>query len=90
MYFFAVASSHVAPALSAETAVLETIVKGQSEVAVTKGRLKFKSSGPVCMCGNGMSEQDLLKALAKSKQDRLVKPDAENNRSRNASKEQKP
>ena len=34
-------------------------------VPAAKGRLKFKSAGPVCMCGEGLSERDIEQALAK-------------------------
>lgn len=90
VYFFAVAVAHATPAISAETAALETIIKGQSEVPVTKGRLKFKSSRPVCMCAEGMSERDIQQALTRSKQGGMVETDTGINRSKDASKEQKP
>jgi len=38
---------------------------GFSSVPAATGRLKFKSSGPVCMCAEGLSERDIEQALAK-------------------------
>ncbi len=44
----------------------------QGGVPAPKGRLKFKSSGPVCMCGEGMSERDIEQAMARLKQDKAA------------------
>lgn len=44
----------------------------QGGVPAPKGRLKFKSSGPVCMCAEGMSERDIEQAMAKLKQDKAA------------------
>ena len=41
-------------------------------VPAPKGRLKFKSAGPVCMCGEGMSERDIEHALAKSAAEKIA------------------
>jgi len=41
-------------------------------VPPAQGRLKFKSAGPVCMCGDGLSERDIEQALAKSTLDQSV------------------
>ena len=30
-----------------------------------KGRLRFKSRGPVCMCGDGLSERDIERAMVR-------------------------
>lgn len=38
---------------------------GTPSLPAATGRLKFKSSGPVCMCGEGLSEKDIEQALAK-------------------------
>jgi len=50
------------------------VASGAQEMPVQKGglpaatgRLKFKSAGPVCMCGDGMGEKDIEQALAKAK-----------------------
>ena len=51
-----VASDMAAPATS-----------GQGGVPAPKGRLKFKSSGPVCMCAEGLSEKDIEQAMSKAK-----------------------
>ena len=40
----------------------------QGGVPAPKGRLKFKSSGPVCMCAEGMSERDIEQAMTRLKQ----------------------
>ena len=44
----------------------------QGGVPAPKGRLKFKSSGPVCMCGEGMSERDIEQAMARLEQDKAA------------------
>lgn len=55
-------------ALASEDAVMSEV----SATGVTRmspalpkptGRLKFKTSGPVCMCGEGMSEKDIARSL---------------------------
>ena len=46
-----VAPVSAAPAVSAEPITPAT--SGQGGVPAPKGRLKFKSSGPVCMCAGG-------------------------------------
>jgi hypothetical protein len=40
-----------------ETVQQKTPVKGMLPAA--KGRLKFKSAGPMCICGEGLSERDI-------------------------------
>lgn len=52
------------------------ITRGQGWKPVPKGRLKFKSSGPVCMCADGMSERDIEKAMAKFKANKASNSDA--------------
>jgi len=39
----------------------------QGEVPAPTGRLKFRSAGPVCICGNGLSEKEIEQSTAKSK-----------------------
>lgn len=39
-------------------------------VPLKKGRLRFKSSGPVCMCAEGMSEREIEKKRIRFKQDK--------------------
>ena len=67
--------------VSAATVVLpETTIQAtqrqttqmQGGLPAPKGRLKFKSSGPVCMCAEGMSERDIEQAMAKLKQDKAA------------------
>jgi hypothetical protein len=53
-----------------ETTTQATQIQGG--VPAPKGRLKFKSSGPVCMCGEGMSERDIEQAMARLKQDKAA------------------
>ena len=72
-----IASVSAAPMTSQETTTQATqeqttgqITLIQGGVPAPKGRLKFKSSGPVCMCGQGMSERDIERAMAKLKQDK--------------------
>ena len=75
----AVASSIVtvtaAPAISPE--MTKQTTQGQGAVPEPKGRLKFKSSGPVCMCAEGLSERDIEQAIAKSKLDKIASPDSD-------------
>jgi len=65
------AAGAMAPAGAASLLALETSPQasvapgGSSSVPAAKGRLKFKSAGPVCMCGEGLSERDIEQALAK-------------------------
>lgn len=42
-----------------------------------RGRLKFKSSGPVCMCAEGMSERDIERAMEKLKAAKNSKLDSD-------------
>ena len=54
------------PLLGQETTPQASVAPGGSgSVPPAKGRLKFKSAGPVCMCGDGLSERDIEQALAK-------------------------
>lgn len=55
-----------APVSSSEINMSSRATPGQGGVPAAKGRLKFKSSGPVCMCAEGMSERDIEQAMAKS------------------------
>lgn len=41
-----------------------------------KGRLKFKSGGPVCMCGEGMNERDIERLTEKLKEKRAAGPES--------------
>jgi hypothetical protein len=64
-------SVSAAPMTSQETTTQATqrqATQIQGGVPAPKGRLKFKSSGPVCMCGEGMSERDIEQRMAKLKQ----------------------
>jgi hypothetical protein len=64
-------SVSAAPMTSQETTTQATqrqATQIQGGVPAPKGRLKFKSSGPVCMCGEGMNERDIEKAMAKLRQ----------------------
>ena len=88
VFYLSVAFANAAPAVSSETDTLA--IKGQSEVPVVKGRLKFKSSRPVCMCAEGMSERDIQQALTRSKQGQVAEPDSDVKRSQDGSKEKNP
>jgi len=64
-------SASAAPMTSQETTTQPTqrqTTQIQGGVPAPKGRLKFKSSGPVCMCGEGMSERDIEQAMARLEQ----------------------
>jgi len=76
----AVNAAAIVPAVSAEAATNQsTTVRGAAPAPT--GRLKFKHSGPVCKCGDGLSEQDLEQALAKtSKQRKTTRPDSASSR----------
>ncbi|MFA6310498.1 MAG: hypothetical protein WCV99_17505 [Sterolibacterium sp.] len=52
---------------------------GFSSVPAAKGRLKFKSSGPVCMCAEGLSERDIEQALARSSAEVIAGQDTGHN-----------
>lgn len=69
------ASASAAPMTSQETttqAAQRQKTQIQGGVPAPKGRLKFKSSGPVCMCAEGMSERDIEQAMARLKQDKAA------------------
>ena len=69
------ASASAAPMTSQETTTQATQgqkTQMQGGVPAPKGRLKFKSSGPVCMCAEGMSERDIEQAMARLKQDKAA------------------
>jgi len=59
-----------------EMATQATQVKGW--VPVAKGRLKFKSAGPVCICGEGLSERDIEQGMARSKPGNAAASDSSN------------
>jgi len=68
-------SVSAAPMTSQETTTQATqrqTTQIQGGVPAPKGRLKFKSSGPVCMCGEGMSERDIEQAMARLEQDKAA------------------
>lgn len=48
---------------------------GFPSVPAATGRLKFKSSGPVCMCAEGLSERDIEQALAKLQSEKTAGED---------------
>jgi hypothetical protein len=60
-------ASEVAPA-----AGISASQTGDGSAPATKRRLRFKSSGPVCMCAEGMSERDIEKNRLKHEQDKSV------------------
>lgn len=70
-----------APVFSSEINMSSQATPGQGGMPAAKGRLKFKSSGPVCMCAEGMSERDIEQAMAKSKADKIAGQDSGANRS---------
>lgn len=88
VFFLLVAVANAAPAVSPETITLA--IKRQGDVPAAKGRLKFKSSGPVCMCAEGMSERDIEQAVAKSKQNKVADPDSGTSRSQDGANEKNP
>lgn len=63
----------VVPAASAETTAQATPLRGG--LPPPSGRLKFKSAGPVCMCGDGLSEQDIERAATRAKAEKSAGAD---------------
>ncbi len=59
----------------------------QGGLPAPTGRLKFKSAGPVCICGEGLSERDIEKAMAKFKTDKDSVPGSDADRSQAGAKE---
>jgi len=65
-FFLIVMMTHTVPVLAAAASSSEATSKAStvtSGVPPAKGRLRFKSAGPVCMCGDGMSERDIEAAM---------------------------
>lgn len=78
-FLFAVAVAGIAPASAAPMVASDMAApatSGQGGVPAPKGRLKFKSSGPVCMCAEGLSEKDIEQALAKAKSEKSADPNS--------------
>lgn len=74
--FLIVMMAHTAPVLAAATSLSEANSNASTVTAgapPAKGRLRFKSAGPVCMCGDGMSERDIEAAMVRQG---LAKPQA--------------
>ena len=61
----AVNAAAAADAVAAASPEMSTAA-ARGALPAAKGRLKFKSAGPVCMCGDGLSERDIEQALARS------------------------
>lgn len=89
-----VAPVSATPAVSAE--LITPATSGQGGVPAPKGRLKFKSSGPVCMCAEGLSEKDIEQALAKARSEKGADKSADPNsgsgriQANNQEKQEKP
>jgi len=64
-----------------------TSLQSQGGKPAPKGRLKFKTSGPVCMCAEGMSERDIEQAMAKLKTGNNPGPDSGDSRIQESSQE---
>ena len=69
------------PDLNAQSAV------GRADLPPAKGRLRFKSAGPVCMCSEGLSEKDIERAMVRQG---LAKPEATEERDRSAMESKTP
>lgn len=55
---------HTAPALAAaELPLVPSATVAAAGSPKATGRLRFKSAGPVCMCGEGLSERDIEAAM---------------------------
>lgn len=68
--------ANAAPAAPPAASEMTTqATQGRGAVPAAKGRLKFKSTGPVCGCAEGLSERDIEQAMAKSKPDKIAGPD---------------
>ena len=71
------APASAAPALAADASPQPGMASGTySSVPPAKGRLKFKSNGPVCMCAEGLSERDIEQALAKLQPEKTTGQDS--------------
>lgn len=88
VFLLSVAAGSLASVVTV-TALAEemTPLQRQGAVPAPKGRLKFKSSGPVCMCAEGMSERDIEQAMVKLKAGNNPGPDAADSRSQESSQE---
>jgi len=70
-------TASAAPLLAPETRPQASAAPGGlSSVPAAKGRLKFKTSGPVCMCAEGLSERDIEQALAKLQPEKTAGQDS--------------
>lgn len=81
------ATASAAPLASVPPEVTVQATQGQGGVPAAKGRLKFKSAGPICMCAEGLSEKDIEQAMTKSKADKTTGPDSGSSRSQANSQE---
>lgn len=88
VFLSSIAAANATPTVPAVTPEMTTqATQGQGGVPAAKGRLKFKTSGPVCMCAGGMSERDIEQALAKFKQGKVAGPNSGVSRSQDSSQE---
>ena len=82
--------AHAAPVFAAPESppgLSSPVATRGSGVPPAQGRLRFKSAGPVCMCGEGLSEKDIERAMARQGP---AKPDATEGRNREALEGQTP
>jgi hypothetical protein len=75
------------PVQAATPEVTTPVTKEQYRLPPPTGRLKFKSSGPVCMCAEGMSERDIEQAMAKLKAEKSSGSEGVAKRSQESSQE---
>lgn len=80
-FLLSAAAASMAPVIAAPLASVPPemtlqATQGQGGVPAAKGRLKFKSAGPICMCAEGLSEKDIEQALAKSKAEKRTGSDS--------------
>ena len=71
----------------ASAAISQQPTRVQGRLPLPTGRLKFKSPGPVCICGEGLSERDIEQAMAKFRSDKVATPDSDASRSRGGNPE---
>lgn len=75
VFLLSAGAANAAPAAPAAAPEMTTqATQGRGGVPAAKGRLKFKSSRPVCGCAEGLSERDIEQAITKSKPDKLARP----------------
>lgn len=66
--FLLVLLAYATPAIAApesQSQISPPLTAASGGAPPPAGRLRFKSAGPVCMCGEGLSEKDIERAMAR-------------------------